>query len=292
MFFKNNERKKIIFLSVAASVLFCIGFYPAIKSLMYKWATSDDYNHAFLTLPIIFYIIFKNRALLLDTDDVGAFFGLFILILSLPLYLVSLQLHVPTITFICMMAVFMGSLIFLGGIKVLRGMATPLLLLLLIIPVPSQIYSMVTMPMQLKVSQTSEWLIRALGIPIFRQGNVLFAPEKTFMIVEACSGMRSLIAMVTFSVIMAYFTLNRNASKAALVFLSIPVTFIMNFFRVVTMIFAFHFYRIDLLEGNSHTTYGLFIFAIALSVLFAFQKVLKKWELRKKSDLLSLFLYL
>jgi exosortase len=265
-------------LSTIALALFCIGFYPAITDLVNKWSNSDEYAHAFLTVPIIGYMVWRKRELLDKTGDWSAYLGLALLILAIPLYLVSLQLQVPTVTFVCMLAAIVGALVFLGGLTVIKDLATPLILLVLVIPIPNQIYSGITLPLQLRVSQASEWVVRLFSIPIFREGNVLHTPEKTFQIVEACSGMRSLITLVTLSLIMAYFTLDRNRSKLALLVSSMPVAFGVNIIRVVTLVLAYHFYRLDLTEGTSHTVLGMVVFGIALAALFGVQKVLERWE--------------
>ena len=273
---------KRFLLSITALGLFLIGFYPAIAELVGKWSRSDEYNHAFLTVPIIGYMVWRKRDLLLKTGDRSAYLGLALLILSIPLYIISLQLQVPTITFLCMLAAVAGALVFLGGITVIWQLAIPLVLLLLVIPIPNQIYSGITLPLQLEVSKVSEWLIRMFGIPIFREGNVLQTPEKTFQIVEACSGMRSLITMVTMSLILAYFTLDRTRSKLVLLAASIPVAFVVNIIRVVTLVLAYHFYRIDLTEGTSHTLLGMAVIVIALAALFGIQKILERWEGQKR----------
>ena len=273
---------KRFILSTTALGLFLIGFYPAIAELVGKWYRSDEYNHAFLTVPIIGYMVWRKRDLLLKTGDRSAYLGLALLILSIPLYFISLQLQVPTITFLCMLAAVAGALVFLGGITVIWQLAIPLVLLVLVIPIPNQIYSGITLPLQLEVSKVSEWLIRMFGIAIFREGNVLQTPEKTFQIVEACSGMRSLITMVTISLILAYFTLDRTRSKLVLLAASIPVAFVVNIIRVVTLVLAYHFYRIDLTEGTSHTLLGMAVIVIALAALFGIQKILERWEGQKR----------
>jgi exosortase len=175
-------------------------------------------------------------------------------------------------------------MIYLAGANSIKELATPLILLLMLIPVPDQLYIQITFPLQLKVSQISEVFIRMFGVPILREGNVMHIPDKIFEVVEACSGLRSMITMLTLSVIMGYFMLKRIPSKWVLVAAGVPTAIFVNIIRVVTMILLFHFFKLDLTEGASHTVTGLLIFGIALVILFLLLKVLELWETKSKQS--------
>jgi exosortase len=154
----------------------------------------------------------------------------------------------------------------------------------MLIPVPDQLYIQITFPLQLMVSQISEVAIRLVGVPILREGNVMNIPEKSFEVVEACSGLRSMITMLTLSVIMGYFMLKRISSKWVLVAAGVPTAIFVNIIRVVFMILLFHFFRLDLTEGVLHTVTGLLIFGIALVILFLLLKGLELWETKSKQS--------
>ena len=171
-----------------------------------------------------------------------------------------------------------GCLVYLLGVKVIKELFTPLFLLLILIPVPEQLYIKLTFPLQLKVSQASEFIIRILGVPILRDGNIMNIPERTFEVVEACSGLRSMITLLTLSVIMGYYMLKKISSKLILLTASIPTAIAVNIIRVASMILLYHFYRLDLTVGIWHTISGLLVFGIALFILLLSQKVLEFWE--------------
>ena len=174
-----------------------------------------------------------------------------------------------------------GALIFLFGIQALRVYFTPLLLLLMLIPFPDQLYIQLTFPLQLKVSQMSAAIVDWVGIPVFRAGNVLTIPEKSFEVIEACSGLRSVITLLTLSVIMGFFVLRQVPSKVILIAISVPVAIVVNLIRVVSIILLFHFFGLDLYQGTLHTLTGLVIFGLALAVLFLAGRILEFWENKK-----------
>ncbi len=77
---------------------------------------------------------------------------------------------------------------------------------------------------------------------------------------------------------MGYYTLIRKRLMAMLFIFSIPVAIVVNLIRVSSMVIVFHYFKIDLTHGNPHTIAGLLLFALGLIFLFAFQRMLERWE--------------
>ncbi|WP_319409046.1 exosortase/archaeosortase family protein [uncultured Desulfosarcina sp.] len=273
-------KRKSTLLALIALTLFVAGYAPIFEILGKVWLESDEYAHALLVLPIIGYMVWTQRAALVDNPVRFSSIGLLILAVSTPLFMFALLTQVRTVIALSMLMTVIGTIIYLAGVGAVKVLFTPLILLAMLIPVPEQLYIQLTFPLQLKVSQISEVVIRLLGVPIFREGNVMTIPQKTFEVVEACSGLRSMIALLTLSVIMGYFILRRPVSKMVLVAASVPTAILVNIIRVVSMILLFHFFKLDLTEGTLHTVMGLAIFTIALLILFLLQKALELWETR------------
>ena len=271
-----------VYLALSALVLFLVAYFPVFRILAGKWAESEEYSHAFLTLPIILYMVYQNRQRVLETPATVTPLGLVTLLLASALYYFSLLTEVHTVIALAMYLTVLGAVVFLFGIRSVWVLFTPLLLLLMLIPFPDQLYIQLTFPLQLKVSQMSEAIISLFGIPVHRAGNVLTIPQKSFEVVEACSGLRSVITLLTLSVVMGYFLLVRTTSKLLLVAASIPVAIFVNLIRVVTIVLLFHSFGHDLYEGTLHTVTGLLIFLIALATLFLLQRILEQWEHKQK----------
>ena len=271
-----------VYLALSALVLFLVAYFPVFRILAGKWAESEEYSHAFLTLPIILYMVYQNRQRVLETPATFTPLGLVTLLLASALYYFSLLTEVHTVIALAMYLTVLGAVVFLFGIRSVWVLFTPLLLLLMLIPFPDQLYIQLTFPLQLKVSQMSEAIISLFGIPVHRAGNVLTIPQKSFEVVEACSGLRSVITLLTLSVVMGYFLLVRTTSKLLLVAASIPVAIFVNLIRVVTIVLLFHSFGLDLYEGTLHTVTGLLIFLIALATLFLLQRILEQWEHKQK----------
>nr|WP_321465565.1 exosortase/archaeosortase family protein [uncultured Desulfobulbus sp.] len=275
-----RERRAVL-LGLVVCFLFGLAYWPVFEILFAKWSDSEEYSHAFLTLPIIFYIAFQANDKFSDSEPKFCWLGGILLGISSLSYFFSLLTEVHTVIALSMYLTVVGVLIFLFGIQSLRILFTPLLLLLMLIPFPDQLYIQLTFPLQLKVSQMSAAIVEWVGIPVYRAGNVLSIPEKSFEVIEACSGLRSVITLLTLSVIMGFFVLRQVWTKVVLVAISVPVAIFVNLIRVVAIILLFHFFGLDLYTGTLHTLTGLAIFSIALAVLFLVGRILEFWEIKK-----------
>jgi len=265
-------------LALVTTGLFLIAYWPAIKILVSKWLHSEEYNHALFTVPIIGYMIWQKKDTLAADHGAPHLLCLPLLIFSSLIYLLTLQMQIPTAIALAMVLTLFSCLLYLYGFVSFRKLATPLILLLVIIPIPNQVYSTITLPLQLKVTQLSSLILQVLQIPTMREGNIIHIPTKTFQVVEACSGLRSMITLLTLSLIMGYFMLHSFLARLILLVMSVPVAFIVNVVRVVLMVTGYHFFRIDLLQGMRHNLLGLAVFSLALVILFAVEKTLERWE--------------
>ncbi len=272
-------RKHItILLGGLAAALFITAYYPALKILVFRWIDSPEYSHAFLTVPIILYMVYRKKDDI-ETEPVQhAWLGLFLIGISIILYLFSLFTEVRTFIAGAMYTTMVGVLIYLTGVRSIKILLTPLLLALMLIPIPEQLYPQLTFPLQLQVSKTTEFIVSHLGIPLLREGNVMNLPDHSFEVVEACSGLRSVITLMTLSVILGYFSLKSPLKKILLFATSIPTAIFVNIIRVSSMILLYHYFKLDLTEGAWHTVTGLLIFSLALFTLFIIGKTLEQWE--------------
>lgn len=258
-------------------VIGAMAYYPALELFVHKWAESEDYYHSFLVAPAIGYMMWSRRGCLAQGRSAPVT-GIFLIVLSILSYLVSLKLQVPTIIFLATGMTLASVLIFLSGFRVLRELAIPLLLFFMIIPLPDQLLATVTAALQLRISEISETIIRLFSVPLYREGNILYVEHMEFQVIDACSGVRSLISMTTLSVLLGYFSLTRLWSALLLFLCSIPVAIVINIIRVAALVLVFHFFGFNLAAGQLHTLTGLGLFIFGLTLLFAAQKVLELWE--------------
>lgn len=263
------------FLAAISIILFIIAYFPAFQILAKKWLNSDEYVHAYLTLPIIFYMVWSKRSLLIEAPVQYTSIGLFLLIFSTLFYMFALLTQVHTIISLSMLATVCSALLYLKGVYGIKILLTPLFLMAILIPVPNQLYIQLTFPLQLMVSQVSEIVVQWFGVPVLREGNILTTPNMSFAVVDACSGLRSMIALFTLSTIVGFFLLSKKISRLLLITASVPTAILINIIRVVTIITAMHFFNTDLTKGIMHTLVSVIVFCLAVSILYLLQRAIE-----------------
>lgn len=264
-------------------VIFVAAFSPVIKSLFKSWTESGDNSHGLLIIPLSLYIIWQNRAKLAKTEISPGPAGLILVAISILLYVFGFLAEISTVKSLSLVLSIWTIIWSLFGKKVFGVLSFPLIFLILMIPIPTQFYSMATIPLQLAVSKASTIIVSLFGIPILREGNVLHLPNRTLAVVQACSGLRSLMSIVTLCAIFGYWTLSSNILRGLLIVFSIPTAIIVNIIRVVIMILALFFLDFDITKGTSHTIFGILIFFLAIIIVAIMKGILSKWDTKEKT---------
>ena len=259
-----------------ASFLFT--YYPTLLSLIQTWSSSDDYSHGFFIIPVSIYLLWTKRDELTETPVRPSNWGGILIVASLLLYILARLAGIATLASLSIVPLVFGIVIYLFGFSVFKKCLFPVAFLIFMVPVPSQIYSSLTNPLQLIVSKSSVWGASLLTIPLLREGNIIHLPDRTLQVVQACSGLRSLMMLLTLSALFGYLTLKSNFLRAILFITGVPAAIMVNIFRVFLMIIAFHYFNYDLTADTVHTVFGLVIFILALAIIAATKWTLSIWD--------------
>jgi len=258
--------------------LLVLVFLPTWRDLVEFWYTNDDYNHGFLVLPITVYLCFRIYRLNNNIPLDGSSWGLWLLTFSILIYIIASFAGINTLAYLSIVATVFSLTLYIFGSFHLRSYFFPIFFLIFMIPVPAQIFSLLTIPLQLFVSTVSCEIARLISIPVLREGNIIHIPGYTLQVVHACSGLRSLISILMICALFGYTALTMNALRIALCLFAVPVAIFVNIFRVTVMIALFYFFDIDVTTETVHTYFGVAIFLLALIVIFCFRGFLSKWE--------------
>jgi exosortase len=273
-----------IMLYTGLVLLFIIAFFPVIRSLVDTWIHSDDNSHGLLILPVSLYIIWQNRENLANLQVEPGRAGKSLVALAILFYILSYKAGIATLSSLSLVLTIWAIVWVLLGKTIIKTVLFPLALLLLMIPVPAQFFSMATIPLQLMVSQASAVIVRLLDIPVLREGNVIHLPGRTLEVVQACSGLRSLMSLVTLCAIFGYMTLSSNILRGLLIVGSIPAAVLVNIFRVILMVLSFYYIEFDLTSGTPHTVFGVIVFLLALLIVAGFRGILSKWDKKQTEN--------
>lgn len=268
---------QLIIISLLVTAFF-LTFFNVMQELISSWSHSEEYSHGFLIMPLAIYIIWIKRKNLAQIPIRPSWSGLIIIIFSLIIYLIADLAEILTLASLSMVIFLTGLVIFLYGWKMLKEISFPLFLLLFMIPIPSQFLSMVTIHLQLFVSKISVAIASFIGIPVYRDGNIISLPAKSLEVVQACSGLRSMITLLTLSLVIAYFYLQSNILRIFLFIMGAPVAVFVNILRVLLTILALYYFNLDLTLESFHTLFGVVIFLLALLFIMMLQRGFLFWD--------------
>jgi exosortase len=261
---------------VAALILvasFALLYRSVIATLVSSWAEDENYSHGFLIVPLAGYLAWERRALLRALPVTPSGWGLAIVAGSLTLLLAGLLGAELFLTRIAMIGTLVGGIVFVLGWPHLRALVFPVAVLLLMIPIPAIIFNQIVFPLQLVASRVGEGSLMAAGIPVLREGNIIMLANTTLEVAEACSGLRSLVSLLTLAIVYGYFTDSRASVRTAIALASIPVAIIANGLRVAGTGIAAHYYGAAAAQGFLHTFSGWLVFIVAFIMLFCVMRV-------------------
>ncbi len=261
-------------LSTLAPVLagLLVLYLPVFRKLVYDWGHDDNYSHGFLIIPIALYLVWERRADLAAAKVSPSILGLVLTLLSLAVLAAGTLGSELFLTRVSLIGVLAGIVWFLYGMAYLRILIFPLAFLLLMIPIPSIVFNQIAFPLQLLASRFGEVVLQALNIPVLREGNVITLANTQLEVAEACSGIRSLISLLTLGIVYGYFTDKRPLVRLAIALSTIPVAIVANGLRVAGTGVAAHQYGPQAAQGFFHEFSGWVVFVVALVLLFLIQR--------------------
>lgn len=264
----------------AIALLFGITYLPVFVTLYGKYVEVDSYySHGFVIPLLSAFVIWWKRDGLKTMNVVPSRAGLWVLGGGLGLYLLATSWLVNIVSAMSMLVVLVGLSLYLLGPTVTRGLWFPLAYLLYMIPLPKISIIYITFWLKLLVASLAAGVVDAVGIPVLLDGAYLALPNGVVEIENACSGLRSLIALTALGAMYAYLAPLATARKWILLVVSVPIALAANLLRVVTMVLVSYRYgpRGRAFEWTDFTT-GLLVFGLALLGLYLISKILKAWN--------------
>jgi exosortase len=249
-------------------------YLPVLSSLVKQWASDENYSHGFLIVPFAIYFAWMRRASLAAAPSRPSIIGLLVVSGSLVLLIAGLLGAELFLTRISLIGVLAGSVLFLFGWTHLRLLAFPIALLIFMVPLPALVFNQIAFPLQLFASRVGELVLTTLGIPVLREGNILELSTTKLEVAQACSGIRSLVSLVTLGVILGKLNEPRRWARAVLALAAVPIAIVENAARVAGTGVAAHWVGPAAAEGFIHTFSGWVMFVLAFGLLLLTQRAL------------------
>src|SRR5215467_12752962 len=268
----SNRRTAALLIFLLGSFLFL--YRDVISKLVHDWSIDENYSHGFLVIPVALYLAWERRHRFTAVTRQPSIFGLIVAFGGMGMLLAGVLGAEVFTTEVSMLATIAGSVLFLFGWSHLRLMLFPIAFLMLMIPLPAIIFNQITFPLQLLASRFGESTLMLVGIPVLREGNVIQLSNTSLAVAEACSGIRSLISLLTLGIIYGYFMDSRKWVRCVIALATVPVAIITNGLRVAGTGVGAHYFGPAVAEGFFHEFSGWLIFVSAFLLLFVLHRVL------------------
>ncbi len=261
-------------------------YAPVLYHLVLHWKIVPDYSHGFLVAPLSVYFAWERKRELARVEIEGSWWGLLPLVLgvaALSIGRLGVELTAMRSGFVLSL---IGMVLLLFGREIFRILTFPLLFLFLMVPLPQSLVNVVAFPLQLLAAGAAVDALQALGIPALVEGNIIHLAHAKLFVADACSGLRSLMALLTLGVVFAYFFRKNNIERLVLIASTIPIAIFVNAVRVALTGILTHHYGEDMASGVIHEFQGMITFSVAF-VLLLLEASLIGWIRRDRSARLT-----
>lgn len=259
---------------LVAVVSFALLYADVLRGLWHDWASDDNYSHGFLIVPLAAYFAWERRDALRAAARRPSFLGAVAVAASLTLLVVGSLGAEMFLTRVSIIGVLAGTVLFVLGWTHLRILLLPLAFLLLMIPIPAIVFNQIAFPLQILASQTGQAGLSALQIPVLREGNIIVLATTTLEVAQACSGIRSLVSLLTLGIVFGYFVDQRVWVRTVLALSTIPIAVVSNGIRVAGIGITANAYGPEAAEGFMHTFSGWLVFLVAFVFLVLVYRVM------------------
>ena len=248
-------------------------FWRVAADLVSAWLRDETYSHGLLMVPLALYVVWRQRADLEALPKRPSVAGLGVLAASLIALGAGAAHASPFLARLALLGSLAGIVALFWGVRHLKAVSFAFVLLLLGVPIPEAVFGRITFPLQMLAARFGEATLKALQIPVFRDGTLIVLANATLEVAEACSGIRSLVSLVALAAIWGYVSESPLWLRWLLAAASVPIAILANGVRVAGTGVAAHFMGPAAAQGFFHSFSGWLVFLVAVALLLALHRL-------------------
>ena len=255
-------------------------FLPVLSDLVAQWFNDENMGYAFFVPLVAGYVIWLDRARILETPVKPCWPALALVVWGFLQMLLGLLGALSVLSRTALVVTMVGVVWTIAGTAMVRALLFPIILLFFMVPIPLYVYQRMTIPLQSLATNLAAFGLDTLGIPVSQDGNVLTLPDQHSLdVVEACSGIRSLLSLTFLSLAYGRLFETRTWVKIALLVATVPIAIACNAARI-TLTGILTEYKPEIAEGIYHAFEGWVIFMFELAALLVFHRLLTRFTRR------------
>jgi exosortase len=243
-------------------------YWSTLGHLVGQWWSDPNFSHGFFVPLFSAFVVWQDRERIERLTPQPSWFGLPWIAAGLVVLILGqlgAELFLARFSLLLVLA---GIIVLFFGWNFLRELFFPWAFLLLMIPIPAIIFNQITFPLQLLASKVAAAALPLFYVPVLREGNVINLPGIALEVAEACSGIRSLMSLVTLAIIYGYLMEKRLWVRCVLALASIPIAVIANSVRIIGTGLLVQYWSAEKAEGYFHASWGWITFVVSLLMLY------------------------
>lgn len=244
------------------------------SGLLLIWYKDEEYGHGLMVVALLIYILFHNRHKLIPTNTTSRWLGVPVSLVALAIYFLGELSGIDQIRMYSVWLFSIAAAFSIGGWLLFKTLLIPILIIFLLIPLPGILGPLLTAKLQLISSEIGVWVVRLFGGVVFLEGNVIDMGEVKLLVAEACAGLRYLFPLMSIGAIAGYLMRAPLWMRWTLFLSTIPVTIIMNSFRIGVTGLLTEAYGTGHTEGFLHFFEGWVVFITSLVILAGLTRLL------------------
>ncbi len=269
-----------------AGAAFCVGtfFHPVLVRLYGIWMSSDEYSFGIFIPFISLFMLWQQRDRLALIRFEASWLGVVVLVVGLALGALAQLASSVTIALYAFLISLAGLALAFVGRRGFAAVAAPLAMLILMLPLPDVLFRELSQALQLVSSRFGVAMLRAAGVSVFLEGNIIDLGSMKLQVAEACSGLRYLFSLVALGVVAAYFFRAAMWQRLLLVVSTLPITVLMNSVRIALVGITVEHFGLEAAEGVLHAFEGLVVFMGCMVILIGLMWLMARLSGRKLQD--------
>jgi EpsI family protein len=272
-----------VFWMLPCLLLLGVIFHSSLAFMFHMW-NNEDFNYCYLVPAIVAYLIWDKRELLVQAPRQTSWAGFTLIVPGMVLFWVGELGGEYTLLYLSMWLQVVGLCIVHFGIPKIRAILFAVLFSLTMFPLPAFINNKLSMQLKMISSRIGVDALQFLGVTAYREGNVIDLGFTRLQVVDACSGLRYLIPLIVLSIFLSYLSRDAWWKKVIVVLSSIPISILINGFRIASVGLLVPIFGPVVAEGFFHDFSGWIIFMISLGILLAELWVLN-WIFKEKQEI-------
>lgn len=253
-------------------------YWRTLAHLAMQWWRDPNFSHGFLVPLFSTYVIWHKRDRIARIVPSPSWSGLGLLLCGILLLVVGEMGAELFLARTSLLFVLAGIVVFYFGWSFFRAVLFPWAFLLLMIPIPAILFNKITFPLQLLASRLAASVLPFFGVPVLREGNIINLASIALEVAEACSGIRSLMSLLTLAIMYGYLMDQRRWVRWLLAMSAVPIAVAANSFRVIGTGLLVQYWDPEKAEGSFHESWGWLTFVMSLLMLYLLHAVIRwKW---------------